>query len=98
MPTLLVVGDRDVFVPVDHAPALYRQLPEAQLCIVPDCGHQAMVLRPALFREVAERFYRSTAAVATERRWRRGAPGPGRVLAVPRCPGPCCAPGPRDVR
>ncbi len=67
VPALVVAGDRDVFVPVDHAVALYRQLPEAQLCIVPDCGHQAMVLRPTLFGEVAERFYRTTAAVASER-------------------------------
>ena len=86
VPTLLVVGDRDVFVPVDHAVALYRQLPEAQLCIVPDCGHQAMVLRPALFRDVAERFYRSTAAVATERAMAARRPGAG--------PGPRRAPMP----
>jgi len=82
VPTLLVVGDRDVFVPVDHAAALYRQLPEAQLCIVPDCGHHAMVLRPTLFGELAERFYRSTEAVATER-----------AMAARRIPGP--GPGPR---
>ncbi len=67
VPTLLVVGDRDVFVPVDHAVAFFRQLPDAQLCIVPDCGHQAMVLRPGLFRDVAEHFYRATEAVASER-------------------------------
>ena len=31
MPVLLVVGDRDVFVPTDHAVALHRQLPDARL-------------------------------------------------------------------
>ncbi len=67
VPTLVVTGDRDVFVPVDHAVAFYRQLPDAQLCIVPDCGHQAMVLRPRVFGDVAEQFYRATAAVAPAR-------------------------------
>jgi pimeloyl-ACP methyl ester carboxylesterase len=90
VPTLVVVGDRDVFVPVDHAVSLYRQLPEAQLCIVPDCGHQAMVLRPTLFGEVAERFYRTTEAVATERAMAaRPAPRPG--------PGPRRAPMPGAI-
>ncbi len=76
VPTLLVVGDRDLFVPVDHAAALYRQLPEAQLCVVPDCGHQAMALRPKLFGDVAEQFYRATAQVAAE----RAAAGQGQVV------------------
>ncbi len=89
VPTLLVVGDRDVFVPVDHAVAFYRQLPDAQLCIVPDCGHQAMVLRPRLFSDVAEHFYRSTEAVASERAMARGggaaaATGPRRAPTGPR--------------
>ncbi len=83
VPTLVVAGDRDVFVPADHAVALYRQMPEAQLCVVPDCGHQAMVLRPALFAEVTERFYRSTAAVAAER------------AAAARAGRPVAGPGPR---
>ncbi len=76
VPTLVVTGDRDVFVPVDHAVAFYRQLPDAQLCIVPDCGHQAMVLRPRLFGDVAEQFYRSTAAIATERATTGRSPDP----------------------
>lgn len=99
VPTLVVTGDRDVFVPVDHAVAFYRQLPEAQLCIVPDCGHQAMVLRPRVFGDVAEQFYRSTAAVATERATAgrspqgsgggpRRAPMPGAVLPSDTTPGP----------
>ncbi|MGC8633981.1 MAG: alpha/beta fold hydrolase [Candidatus Limnocylindrales bacterium] len=67
VPTLVVCGDRDVFVPPDHAVAFYRQLPDARLCIVPDCGHQAMVLRPRLFSDAAEQFYRSTASMAAER-------------------------------
>jgi 3-oxoadipate enol-lactonase len=80
VPTLLVVGDRDVFVPVDHAAAFYRQLPDAQLCIVPDSGHPVMVTRPKLFAQVAEQFYRATAEVAAE----RASGGRGMVPGGPR--------------
>jgi pimeloyl-ACP methyl ester carboxylesterase len=67
MPSLHVVGDRDVFVPVDHAVALHRQLPDGRLCVVPDCDHQVMASRPGIFNEVAATFYRTTAAEARSR-------------------------------
>lgn len=67
VPTLIVVGDRDVFVPVDHAVTLFHQLPRAQLLVVPGAGHQAMVERPAIFNEAAGAFYRSTAEEAAAR-------------------------------
>lgn len=67
VPTLMVYGDRDPFVPVDHAVALYRQLPDARLLIAPECDHEVMAKRPALFNEAAAIFYRSTEALARER-------------------------------
>ncbi|CAN5744939.1 alpha/beta fold hydrolase [soil metagenome] len=67
LPVLLVYGDRDVFVPADHAVALYRQLPDARLLIAPDSPHQVMVSRPALFNQAAANFYRSTEQVARHR-------------------------------
>jgi pimeloyl-ACP methyl ester carboxylesterase len=67
VPTMVIVGDRDVFVPVDHAVALFRQLPRARLLVVPGAGHQAMVERPAIFNEAASAFYRSTAEEAAAR-------------------------------
>jgi pimeloyl-ACP methyl ester carboxylesterase len=67
VPTLLAFGDRDVFVPVDHAVAFYRQLPDARLFIAPGCDHQVMVTRPGLFNEAARAFYRSTAQAAEAR-------------------------------
>ncbi len=39
MPTLLLVGDRDMFGPVEVACAAYRPLPTGELGIVPDTGH-----------------------------------------------------------
>jgi pimeloyl-ACP methyl ester carboxylesterase len=37
-PTLLVVGDADVVTP-EHAVEMFRAIPGAQLCIVPNAGH-----------------------------------------------------------
>lgn len=67
VPTLLVYGDRDIFVPVDHAAAIHRQLPDSRLFIAPDCPHQVMVRQPKLFNEAAGNFYRSTENLARQR-------------------------------
>jgi pimeloyl-ACP methyl ester carboxylesterase len=67
LPILLVYGDRDVFVPADHAVAIYRQLPDARLLIAPNSPHQVMVSQPALFNQAAAHFYRSTEKVARQR-------------------------------
>jgi pimeloyl-ACP methyl ester carboxylesterase len=67
LPTQLVYGDRDVFVPADHAVAVYRQLPQGRLLIVPDCPHAVMANAPALFNQAAAAFYRSTEQVARKR-------------------------------
>ena len=61
VPTLICVGDRDPFVPVDHAWGMMRQLPDARLFVAPDCGHEIMARRPALFNEAMLAFYRATA-------------------------------------
>lgn len=66
-PALVAVGDRDPFVPVDHAWGLMRQLPDARLLVAPACGHEVMVRRPALFNEAVAAFYRSTETVARRR-------------------------------
>ena len=67
LPAMVAVGDRDVFVPVDHAWGLARQLPDARLFVAPDCGHELMARKPALFNEACAEFYRSTEAIARGR-------------------------------
>jgi pimeloyl-ACP methyl ester carboxylesterase len=66
-PSLIVCGDRDPFVPVGQAWEIQRQLVDARLFVVPDCGHEVMVKRPALFNEALSRFYRSTESLAAAR-------------------------------
>jgi pimeloyl-ACP methyl ester carboxylesterase len=66
-PTLVIAGDRDPLVPVDQAWGLKRQLPDARLLIVPDCGHEVTARKPGLVNEALAGFYRSTEAVAAAR-------------------------------
>lgn len=66
-PTLVIAGDRDPFVPVDHAAGLRRQLPDARLLIVPDSGHEVAARQPGIVNEALEAFYRSTAGAAARR-------------------------------
>lgn len=75
LPALVVCGDRDPFAPVDHALGLRRQLPDGRLFVVPDCGHEVMSRKPALFNEALAGFFRATASVAAERAAARGTDG-----------------------
>lgn len=59
LPVLYVVGDRDPFVPTEHAARLHRMLPDARLFIVPGCGHVVNAEQPALLNQVAAAFWRS---------------------------------------
>ncbi|HXX62070.1 MAG TPA: alpha/beta hydrolase [Candidatus Sulfotelmatobacter sp.] len=92
VPTLLAYGDRDVFAPLPHVVALYRQLPDARLLVAPDCDHQVMVSRPGLFNDAAAAFYRETEAVARAR-----ASGDG-SLTVSTIRGGSRAPIPKEAR
>jgi pimeloyl-ACP methyl ester carboxylesterase len=77
VPILLAYGDRDVFVPADHAVALHRQLPDSRLLIVPNSGHVVTVTQPQLFNDAVGAFWRSTEAEARARAERRAAPKQG---------------------
>lgn len=40
VPMLIVVGDRDMFCPVEEGAALYRALPDGELAVLPATGHE----------------------------------------------------------
>lgn len=94
-PALVAAGDRDPFVPVDHAWGIARQLPDARLLIVPDCGHEVPIRRPGIFNEALSGFYRSTEATARERSESDSDADPDR-FAAPSDDGP--APSTRSAR
>ena len=66
-PTLVIVGDRDPFVPVDQAWRLKRQLHDARLLVAPDCGHEVLRDQPDLALDALAGFYRSTEIAAARR-------------------------------
>ena len=77
VPTLLVVGDRDVFVPLDQAVRLNRQLPDSRLLEVPASGHIVTVTQPSLFNQAVAAFWRSV-----ERRAADGKPAAAGTAGV----------------
>ena len=68
-PTLVMVGDRDPFVPVEQAVRLRRTIRDARLLVAPGCGHEVLRRRPAIAREALASFYRRWDPLA--RRYRR---------------------------
>jgi 3-oxoadipate enol-lactonase len=66
-PTLVAVGDRDPFVPVDHAWRLSRSVLDGRLLVLPEAGHEAFAERPGIATAGLEAFYRTTAEVARRR-------------------------------
>jgi pimeloyl-ACP methyl ester carboxylesterase len=66
-PTLVAVGDRDPFVPVDQAVQLARALPDGRLLVVPDAGHEVMIERPTVFGAALADFHRTTEPIARRR-------------------------------
>jgi pimeloyl-ACP methyl ester carboxylesterase len=56
VPTLIIWGDRDQFLPVEDAIALYRLIPRAQLAVVPNADHFVSRTKVTLFAEFVKQF------------------------------------------
>jgi pimeloyl-ACP methyl ester carboxylesterase len=63
VPILLACGDRDPWVPLEHAVALRRQLPDARLLVAPGCEHVVPVRAAAVFNAAVLGFWRSIGVV-----------------------------------
>ena len=64
-PTLVIAGDHDL-IRDEHTVAIYQQIPNSQLAILPNATHMAPYDDPATFNAVVERFLR-TAFVKKDR-------------------------------
>lgn len=53
-PALLIWGEGDPYIGLDHARELQRVLPESQLEIVPGVGHWSLVEQPELYERIAD--------------------------------------------
>lgn len=56
VPTLIVWGEQDKILPVAHAHIAKERMPNAQLHIFDQCGHQPMVEHPAQFNKLVLEF------------------------------------------
>lgn len=59
VPALVVAGDRDPVVPLDESLFLYRSLPDARLCVLPNVGHGAPHRGAALLNLTLLDFFRA---------------------------------------
>ena len=71
VPMLLVWGDRDGIIPVEHARAAHELIPDSRLEIVPNAGHYPHRDDPAGFTDALLEFMSSTpCADVSADRWR----------------------------
>lgn len=60
LPLLIVWGENDPIIPVEHAREAHNQLPSSHLDIFADTGHVPMLERPGRFIAVLQRFLAET--------------------------------------
>ena len=55
-PALILVGDRDDFIPLEEAVSMYRLMPNAELAVAPNSNHDFPGRRPELFTNLVLDF------------------------------------------
>ena len=56
VPTLIIWGDRDQFLPIENAVELYRLIPNAELAVVPNADHFVTRTNTELFANLVKEF------------------------------------------
>lgn len=59
MPTLVICGDKDMSTHPDCSYELWHGIPGAQLCVLPDCAHNAHLEVSEVFNPLIGRFLRA---------------------------------------
>jgi pimeloyl-ACP methyl ester carboxylesterase len=68
VPTVIVYGERDPFRVPEHARRLVREIPDAQLLVIPDAGHMLPQVRPAVVLDAIRRLPRRPAGASATAR------------------------------
>jgi hypothetical protein len=85
MPSLIIWGDRDAVIPVDHARIAHAAMPGSRLEIFAGAGHFPHHSDPARFRRVLEDFLATTRPAShSPRQWRTMLREHGREAHTPR--------------
>ena len=80
-PTLVVVGDRDEFHPVEEAVRLYRRLPNAEMAVLPGGSHMGPIFEPTGLASVHIDFLDRHCNTRADRRGFGMSGGDGRCAA-----------------
>jgi pimeloyl-ACP methyl ester carboxylesterase len=64
VPTLVLTGDKDKMIPMEHSELLLERLPDAAYVVVPDAGHLVMLEKPDEVTEALTALIRRVAAEA----------------------------------
>ena len=56
VPTLIIWGEHDGFVPISHGQAYYEGIANSELVVVPNCGHLPHVEQPATCQKIIFNF------------------------------------------
>lgn len=56
LPTLIIVGEKDVITPVAEARLMHERIAGSQLCVIPNAGHVPNMEKPAEFDDAIVRF------------------------------------------
>jgi pimeloyl-ACP methyl ester carboxylesterase len=57
LPVLILWGEQDKFIPPKYAAVAQREIPNATLRMIPDCGHVPMIEKPREFVELTSAFF-----------------------------------------
>lgn len=60
-PTLIIWGKQDEIIPVAYAERFHKDIKGSQLEIIDQCGHCPMIEKPALTRDLIEKFFNPVA-------------------------------------
>ena len=58
LPILVITGDNDRIVPNDQSLRLAEELPNAELAVIPQCGHVPHEECPTVFMQAVTEFLR----------------------------------------
>ncbi|TQN41393.1 pimeloyl-ACP methyl ester carboxylesterase [Blastococcus colisei] len=62
IPTLVLTGDRDTMIPMQHSELILERLPDAEFVVVPDAGHMVLLEKPAEVTEALTALLRRVGA------------------------------------
>lgn len=65
---LLMTGDRD-FVTLEHTLQIFKNLPKAQLCVIPGATHSAAWEKKTLFFQIIDHFLENSFAMPSTVQW-----------------------------